>query len=365
MPTKVGISYWNNKAMTMQSGIIQFADSAQEELSLLSRELRLSNLVHSLDPAFPIPDAVKDDIRQLLITVSDLFSVNLPALEDNPFDTLRLASRDINLSRVLRERGLFRLYRLLNEQITLDETDPFTNVTERVTMPIFQTLQDPETHQNFKRREEFLIWFCKNAHVSRSTVFMRIATIEKVLSLGKSLEQAFTLITAAPSAMRDALYLVGDWDGGDLVNVNLDAAPNLARKFLPETQQRVEQLTAVLKDKEADPEARQQAQAQLSDTLRPAIARMVEEVAANPNIKDAMDFVRHDIAAKPEVKYRWDYDRDELEVEVMRKKLDATGTEYVAEIVKLKMIADPGMPVEARLDLIRRLPITNRIILDS
>ncbi len=94
--------------------------------------------------------------------------------------------------------------------------------------------------------------------------------------------------------------------------------------------------------------------------MRPAITKLVDEVAAHQDTKDAMDFVRADIAGKPEISYSWDYERDELVCEIIVKgKKD--GQEYIKDILTIRFLADQLMPPELREDITTRLPIKNRI----
>ena len=349
--------------MSMPSAIIRFTESAEEELSILAKEMRLSKLVENLTPQSQIPEDLKDDLRHLLVTLSDLFSTSLPPLEDSPLETLRLASRDINLSRVLRERGLMRVYRLLNEKVEVVEADPFTSTPMKALVPLFMTQANPDDGTKFLRREDFIGWFCAEAKVPRSLVFMRMATIDKLLTLGFTLDDAYSTILMKPSAIRDTLNLVGTWDKGELVDVRPEVATRLAERMLPDQVEQVQQLVDVVTNENADEEEQEEARQRLNETLKPAVTQLVKEVASHPNAKDAMDFVRHDIVGKPEIAYRWDYDSNTLEVTMVRKSIDPKGTEYISEVVTTHLIPDPAITPEMRQDLVTRLPVRNREIL--
>jgi hypothetical protein len=94
--------------------------------------------------------------------------------------------------------------------------------------------------------------------------------------------------------------------------------------------------------------------------MRPAIGKLIEDVAAHEDTKDAMDFVRSDIAGKPEINYSWDYERDELVCEVIIKgKKD--GTEYIKDILTIRFLPDQLIVPELRADITTRMPIKNRI----
>ena len=52
--------------MTIIYSIIRFTDNAEEELALLTQEMRLKRVVESIAPSAPIPEELKADLRQRL-----------------------------------------------------------------------------------------------------------------------------------------------------------------------------------------------------------------------------------------------------------------------------------------------------------
>jgi hypothetical protein len=72
------------------------------------------------------------------------------------------------------------------------------------------------------------MWFCKSARVSRSIVFQRIASIEKLTGIGFSLDDAYQIILTKPYAIRETLNEVGEWSHGELTAVAPDVAVRLA-----------------------------------------------------------------------------------------------------------------------------------------
>ena len=331
----------------MQAQIIQFTESAQEELKRLYDELQISDLVSALRSG-----RMNDDVQALVVplttTILDLFGTATPGIDIDPISTLKSASRDINLSRILRERGLFRLFRLLN-----------TNDDHNV--PIYQTLTDPDTGEAFARREDMIGWFCKSAKVSRSVVFMRMATIEKLLGLGFDLDACYQTILTKPYAIRETLKEIAEWSGGELDHVEPAIALRLAEKYLPQEEiERVRSYAQLLNSDETDVEEREWAQEKLNDAVRPAINRLISDVALHQDSKGAMEFVRSDIAGKPEISYSWDYERDELICEIVIKG-EKDGTQYIKDIVTTRFLPDmPGISALME-DLTTRMPIKNRI----
>jgi hypothetical protein len=313
----------------------------------LYEELQIGEVVSALRSG-EIPDKLQTLVVPLATTILDLFGTGTPGIGIDPISTLKSASRDINLSRILRERGLFRLFRLLN---TNDEHN----------VPIYQTLTNPDDGSYFERREDMIGWFCKSAKVSRSVVFMRMATIEKLLGLGYELDDCYKTILTKPYAIRETLNEIAEWQHNELEYVDPEIALRLAEKYYDDAKrEKIGQLVETIADPKREKAERDQAQDELTDAMRPAISKLVDEVAAHQDTKDAMDFVRADIAGKPEISFSWDYERDELVCEVIVKGKKA-GTEYIKDILTIRLAADQLMPVELRDELVTRLPIKNRI----
>lgn len=321
----------------MVSDIIKFAETPQEELTVLNTEVQDDGDVNN---------------RAAAAVLVELFGDGLPSVEADPVEALRLASRDFKLGRLLKERGVFRLFMV-------------TKLTDASGMPFYRTQINPDTQTFFSSQEEFIGWFCSEAGVTRVTIFTRIATIERLLWLGMSLEEAYNTLLRKPHAIREALKIVADWDGEEIVGMTPEIAATLAERVLPaDTVATVRTLAAVSNDESEDDDDRAAAQDKLNSILKPALAGLVQEVAAHESTRDALDFIRHDIAGKPEIKYRWDYQRDEMVCEVISKRKDHAGTEYIDQVLTVRLIADPVLPDALRADLIKRLPIVNRNILE-
>jgi hypothetical protein len=187
---------------------ISFTDNPEQEVLRLGNELKLSNIVQKLNSPEPLSDDVRGDIKDLLWVVTDLFNTTLPILDSSPEETLRKASRDVNLSRLLRERGMARLYLLSQSKKTIEVYDEKNELLQEVKVNVFQTLKDPYSGAPFKTQKDFLAWFCKDAKVSRALVFIRFGTYNKLTtSLGYSLEEAFNIVITKPTVIR---HLRGD-----------------------------------------------------------------------------------------------------------------------------------------------------------
>ncbi len=327
---------------------ISFTDSPEEEIALIKREFNLSDAAKELEKAIMDGDVMSEDahiqLAQLLTTFQEMFSLDLPGLGDTTEDTLRLSSRDINLSRLLRERGLVRIYRLLKEK---DENN----------IPLFLGYLDPYSGSPFKTQEDFIGWIAKDAHIPRSTLFMRFATYDKMLGVGFDLEPAFETVITKPYAMREVLNLVATWDrGGRITDVNPQVARNLAKRILSE--EKATPLIEAADYYEENPST--VALKELIDLFRPAIKTFIEELAHHDNTKEMMDYVRYDILAKPEITYSW---RDEaLILHIVRKAIADDGTEVVINVEDIPFVPDYPGEIDQEIvdDLLNRLPIKNR-----
>jgi len=329
---------------------VRFTETAAEEVKLLVKELSLIPLAQQLQRNDQsLSEEFNRLLAQLLTSLSDLFSVDLPGTDKDPEATLRTISRDINLARLLRERGLFRLYRLIHQK-------------DAQGIPLFMTLVNPDTGSPFGRQEEFIGWFCQEARVARSLVFIRIATIERILALGFSLEEAFKLILTKPYAIRETMNLVADWEKGELKAVDPNVLVQVAERVSPESLARLEPVAEAARQNPTDPAIQQE----LRDVARSVIASLLSEVANHDRAKDALDFVRYDVLAQPAISYSWDEESEALVIELVRKQVDPeTGEEYDGRPITVPFVPDAAeLPVEIKADLLKRLPIRNRYSLD-
>jgi hypothetical protein len=327
---------------------ISFTDSPQEEVALIRKEFNLGDAAQELEKAIMGGEVMSEEahikLAELLTAFREMFSVNLPELGDTAEETLRVSSRDINLSRLLRERGLVRLYRLIKER-----TDDG--------VPLFMSYLDPYGESPFKTQEEFVGWIAKDAHIPRSTLFMRFSTYDKMQGLGFDLENAFQTIITKPYAMRKVLNMTAEWNRtGQITSVNPDIVRKVARQVFSGEQAEAIVSYADYYERDPNPVALQE----LVQAYKPALKEFINELAAHQNTRDMMEHVQHDVLGKPEISYSW---KDEtLILSVIRKAVAEDGTEVILEIEDIPFVPDyPGKIEEAIIDdLLNRLPIKNR-----
>jgi hypothetical protein len=326
--------------MTNEIVNIGFTDSAEQEVAQLVNDIQLQEAFDALKSNGSIDPKLKKQMLGLVALFAELFSAKLPEVVDGDVaTTLRVASRDINLSRLLRERGLFRIYRL-------------TEMTREDGTPIYVGMNNPLTGEPFTRMEDLIGYFCEASHVSRSLVFQRLATIKRCQYVGMDLEKTFKTIIAKPYAISETLRTLGKWNGAELVEMEPEVADRLMEKY----GENIEDVPLL-------PDGRKD---YTEDQIKGAIASLLEEVAEHERVKDVLDYVRHDILKKPEISYRWDDEADALIVELVKKELDDNGTEFIVDVLAIPFYPDitSRLPEEIRQDLIKRLPIVNRAELD-
>lgn len=336
---------------------IQFSENIDQELGKLSAEMRVANILRTMANGGELLQSDVANIRHMLLVINDLFSSSLPPLEDDPMEMLKLASRDIKLSTLLRERGLARLYMLTNLQVQV-----FDKITrQNLLVPAFMSQDNPDTGQRFRTQEEFLGWFCKNAKVPRALVFTRMSTYDRLQTLGMTVSEAFDVILQKPFAARKALKEVAEWDGELLVGMDPEVAMRLARTMLPEHVEEINVLAEAYQNADTFQE-QQDAREDLLDAIKPAIRKMVEEVAAHESVRDVMDMVTHDLAGKPEIKYWYDQGHGWFKVEYDEKARDARGNLYTKKVHEIHLVPELPLPQEVTEDIARKLGVKNRTL---
>lgn len=327
---------------------ISFTDSPQEEVALIQREFSLIEAAQELEKAIMSGETMSGEahvkLAELLIAFKEMFSLELPELGETTEETLRISSRDINLSRLLRERGLVRLYRLLKER-----------TPEGV--PLFMSYIDPYSESPFSKQEDFIGWIAKDAHIPRSTLFMRFSTYDKMQGLGFELEDAFQTVITKPYAMRKVLNMTAEWNRhGQIVGVIPDVVRKVAEHVCDTETAEALKTHADYYEQNPDSVALQE----LVKAYKPALKTFIEELAEHRNTKEMMDHVQHDVLGKPEITYSW---KDEaLILSIVRKATTEDGTEVLMDIEDIPFIPDyPGKLDDAIVDdLLTRLPIKNR-----
>lgn len=337
--------------------VIKFSESAEEEVYDISKNLGLEKILEALvDEEEPFPEALREPVERILAFISDILNVGLPGIDGPPEMTLRRVSRDYSLSRLFRERGLVRLYRFVRSSIDIEiPIDEFGN-KQTVEVKAFQTLINPITNGYFSSQEEFIKWFCKDASISRASVFSRFALFDRMIyTLKFPLEEAYRIIISRPYVIDQTIKELADWDGTEIKHIDPDKAMRLASAVLP-PDERDEIVNLALKIKKSK---NSKAIETLKEAIIPAIKLLLEQVSEHESVKEVMNHVRSDILKEPEIYYTWDDYLNGLHIEMIIKGIDETGTENVEGKYKATLLPNnlEEIPSEVRNDLIKKLHI--------
>ena len=350
---------------------ITFYEDPQEEVQHLYHEAGIIGLLSWLNEndnkGKNLPEELKQDLGRHVAYLADMFSATLPDITGQPPEmVLRFAARDIQISRILKERGLARLYRLCRSYVTLDVPTDELGGSQRVKVKTYQTLSDPETGEPFTHQEPFLGWFSKASHISRSLIFMRFADLDRLTdTLGMTLEDAYTTLLTKPKVIGDVLRDVADWNGSQISFINPDVAERLSDVMLsddPEQAERINELAKVYRETGDFVEMRE-----LIEATVPAISNLITEVALHDSARDARRMFQDSILMLPEISYAWDTAYDGLVIEMITSELDENGQKYETGKKAYLLLPDSieHLPKEVKDDLIKRLPIRNRDSIDN
>ncbi len=356
---------------------ITFYESAQEEIEQLTEEMELWKTIQMLHDGEELTPKLRQNLLGISLLFADIINTGLPAIDIDPQVTLQVINRDFKLGKILKEKGMFRLFRLAKQTVNLDLTTNQVlsdNEAELIRkdypesiakVPAYTTLINPDTNEPFKTQEEFVGWFCREAHVSRGVVFGRMAMIRKILNLGVSLEKAFSIIVTKPTTIRNILdEVVETWDNGRISKVDPDIAVQVAQKLSPNVDSVLE-IAEIATEAKLNPE-NEEAQQQLIEHYKPLVTQLLDEAAANPSSIDAMDWVTRDVLLQPEIDYYFDEKTSALKVEYTIYKHDMDGLRYKEDVKYILFIPETPLevPKDVIIDLVTRLPIKNRSMLE-
>lgn len=336
---------------------ITFTDNAEQELKQLADELQLVPIVKYMSNNKEIPEEFQKLVVGMVDTLSDMFGSGIPVVSSDPIHTLRVASRDINLSKVLRERGIVRLY-MMAKSYTDVEIPSLDGGTETVQVKTYQTLINPDSErgENFGTQEDFLGWFCRSAHVSRALVFMRFAAYDRLMKLEYSLEEAFKILITKPSVITRTIEKLASYNkDGSIKEIDPEVARSMAKKVLTGEEQDYLLELAERVIEEGNPEDI----LDMYDASIPAIRKILEEVAMHDSARDAGEMVEVDILNAPEISYGWDHGIGGLAIQMIKKGYDENDDQYISSIYNTILLPDTmdELPKEILDDLVRRIPI--------
>ncbi len=282
-----------------------------------------------------LDDLDPSEKKRILDEVKSILGV---AVQDETItEGLRRAARDINLGRALRERGIMRLYRIL-------EADYRTE--DGVALPAYTFLTNPDTGERFSNKEDLIRWFCTHAGVSRAWVFNRIKVIDRLMVLGFSAEEIYGFMIEKPHAVGESLKVLAEWGEDD----EIEAIPSQVILALADRYNKEDIKNQIyLPDAERSKDVIQE--------VTPLLKEAVREGVSLPNAHDTIAFAKYDLAMKPEISAVWNEDEDCLEVRMYSKRPYEGG--LISDILNIKFIPDypSAVPDEVKDFLCRKLGI--------
>lgn len=318
--------------------IVQFPDDPQEEIEAIVKESQVVPLLQRIDQIENMSEEDRRLVRNTVGSLIEFLSPNLPLPLDVNED-LRRAAQEMNVARVLREKASARLYMLVNR---VDEYD----------IPLFKRVLDPDTNAPFRTQEDFLTWFGRNAHVSRSLIFLRKKTYNRlVVGLGMTMDEAFRVVMRKPFSIYQTLDAMGLWDKeGKLISIDDSTAEQVGRLLPPgKLQNNINEAIA-----EGDEE-------KIIEAAIPAIVNLVNEVADHASARDAGEFVKHDVLQRPRITSWWDEGMDCPVIQYEILETDEKGNTFVSHMERFPLVPDtPELPSDVRAYLINRLSVKNR-----
>lgn len=339
---------------------ITFSESPAEEIEIFFKELNISSLLPLLEKDNEeLPEKAKQSLGELIYVIGDLFGSSLPSIQKEPEKAIRQVIRDINLSRILRERGIARLYLFLKETVRVDGVD----------LPIILTRENPfnEEGQPFRSQEDFLKWFCKAASVSRALVFMRLATYDRLTkTLGYTLEEAYSIVTSKPSIIRETMVELVTWKGSEITHVDPEVAKKLGIVF--NNQELEDAARALIKEEEKeDPDKFfiEELNNLIINEMPEILRNVLEQIKEHDSVQDASKWIKNDLLNKPEISYVWEPDLGGFYIEYHLRSIGDSGELISEQLLKFLMLPDfKTLPEVVVRDLAARLRMKN-FTLDS
>lgn len=323
---------------------LTFLDDPEQELVRISQELGLAKAIQLLETGSTKGLSKEDSVNilEVIQQVESLFSVTVPRDEDNVIDSLSNIAKQYHWSKLLREKALVALFRLIHLKVANSG------------IPLVATLLHPDTGTPFDETS-FTFWFCKQAAITSTTAFQRMSAYRKMLGIGYSLEEAFRLVITKPYLIQDTLNNLAKYDAlGRITNVNPAVATSVSQRLGGDNTEEIQKIAA-----ETAANNTPSNQAKLIEAYTPMLRKAVEEVAAHPSPRDAATFVTSDLLGKPGIFYTIEHG-GVLVVTIVTKTID--GANDIEETHRIPFIpkTNDGVPVAIIEDLLERLPIRNR-----
>lgn len=224
-----------------------------------------------------------------------------------PLEEVESIVNELVLGESLRERAMFRLWRLWKAKGYLNL---FDEGSESV-VPMFSTF------------EEFLSYFCQIVDVSRAKIFSRIKTYNELEWLGFSETQMLHMMSNRPGLYSKALGKIIEWDSQE------NEPESLKTDFFGDP---------------SDPES-----------AKETIKEFVEELALHDSVTGALEMLNRDVLGRPEVSIFMSGDC--MIVRFEAGFVTENGHDVLEEIDEIVFEGDTALPMWARTEMERKYRI--------
>ena len=236
--------------------------------------------------------------------------VDVPSEHIVALDEVEAIMNELVIGESLRERGMFRLWRMKKSQTYLGIVDE--NAENGI--PIFGVFED------------FVKYFCNVVDVSRAKIFDRIRTYSQLEWLEFTHQEMLSMMSVRPGLYSRALKKIFNWD---------------AQENEP---------TSLKTDFFGDPTE--------PDEARPAIKEFVEELSLHDSVSGAMEMLEKDILGRPDV-FMFFLDGD-LVVRFDEGFITEEGVEIVEDVGEAIFEGTVELPSWVSEELERRYKIKTR-----
>ena len=247
----------------------------------LLQHLKIINLAE-LAQRGDLPEDAKKELVEAVYALSELFSDEMPLKPDDPFDDVIKAALALGASQLLKESGIFRLYRFAR---TKDENG----------VPLYAQFETDDGKQ-VTTLNEFVSWYAVKAHTSRSLILRRFSLFDRLAYLGFSDEEIFQKALKFPTTLGNLLDNAFEWDSKakEIVSVK-EPAFNMVSSLVSE-QAESEARTALIEGRLED----------AIPIFSEAVDTMIEHVNAHESVKDAVKYAKEAVFFNRSTSFHFD-----------------------------------------------------------
>jgi len=280
----------------------------------------------------------EERLEATLDALSNLFSLNVPTIGQDPMNVLRQIAIETKLSNIARERAFYKLYLMVRN----------TKEIDGMILPMWYGIADDQG-KLLGTQEEFIGWFTSKSGLGRASTFRRIKVYQRLEEFGISGQDAWLKVLQMPTVMQKLTDIIAIWDRNKLIDIDSKIALGLTKELMPD---RVRELEEAIQNDDND---------RVREIYTPVIKKFFDEASTYQDAKVALDHVMLDLLLKPTISYKWIADEGAIGVTLRTPIIDENGEPLGDRVYETAIyIDDPEYPSELMADLVERLPLTNR-----